>query len=58
MKIVKKSENGEFREMLLKEYFLNAYLIAVLKRVGEEAGRVGRVGHGQGKLVEARIPIR
>jgi hypothetical protein len=58
MKVVKRSESGEFREMLLKEYFLNAYVIAVLKRVGEEAGRLGRVGDGQGKLVEARIPIR
>ena len=58
MKVIKRSENGEFREMLLKEYFLNAFVIAVLKRVGEESGRVGRIGRGQGKLVEARIPIR
>jgi hypothetical protein len=55
MKVVKKSENGESRELLLKEYFLNAYLIALLKRVGEEAGRVSR---RREKLVEARVPVR
>ena len=37
MKIRKKNAAGESRELLLKEYFLNAYLIAMLKRVGEEA---------------------
>lgn len=55
MKIVKKTETGEPRELLLKEYFLNAYLIAMLKRVGEEAGRVSRRPR---KMVEARVPIR
>ena len=34
MKIRKKEEEGESRELLLKEYFLNAYLIALLKQVG------------------------
>lgn len=35
MKIRKTTpENGESRELLLKEYFLNAYLIALLKQVG------------------------
>ena len=35
MKIRKKNqEDGESRELLLKEYFLNAYLIALLKQVG------------------------
>lgn len=42
MKIVRKNAKGESRELLLKEYFLNAYLIAMLKRVGEEAGRMAR----------------
>lgn len=43
MKIVRKNANGETRQLLLKEYFLNAYLIALLKRVGDEAGRVSKV---------------
>jgi hypothetical protein len=37
MKIVRKTRNGESREALLKEYFITASLIALLKRVGEEA---------------------
>ena len=37
MKIVHKTKNGESREALLKEYFITASLIALLKRVGEEA---------------------
>ena len=40
MKIVHKNAKGESRELLLKEYFLNAYLIAMLKRVGDEAARL------------------
>jgi hypothetical protein len=40
MKIVRKSENGETREVLLKEYFINASLIALLKRIGLEAARL------------------
>ena len=39
MKISRISRNGERREALLKEYFLTASLIALLKRVGEEAAR-------------------
>lgn len=42
MKIVRKSSKGESRELLLKEYFLNAYLIAVLKRAGEETARFAK----------------
>ncbi len=37
MKIRKTSTDGESRDLLLKEYFLNAYLIALLKQVGGEA---------------------
>ncbi len=37
MKIIRKSPNGERREALLKEYFITASLIALLKRVGNEA---------------------
>jgi hypothetical protein len=40
MKIVRKSKNGESREVLLKEYFINASLIALLKRVGQEAAKM------------------
>jgi len=39
MKIVHKTKNGETREALLKEYFINASLIALLKRVGQEAAK-------------------
>ena len=39
MKITRKTKNGESREALLKEYFITASLIALLKRVGEEAAR-------------------
>jgi hypothetical protein len=39
MKVVRKNSKGETRELLLKEYFLNAYLIALLKRVGEGAAK-------------------
>lgn len=40
MKIVRKSKSGETREVLLKEYFINISLIALLKRVGQEAARM------------------
>ena len=36
MKIIKKTESGEPKEQLLREYFLNAYLIALLKQAGNE----------------------
>ncbi len=39
MKITRINRNGERREALLKEYFLTASLIALLKRVGEEAAK-------------------
>ncbi len=39
MKITRKTKNGESRETLLKEYFITASLIALLKRVGEEAAK-------------------
>jgi hypothetical protein len=39
MKVVRKNSKGDTKQLLLKEYFLNAYLIAVLKRVGEETAR-------------------
>jgi hypothetical protein len=55
MKIVKKNTNGETREMLLKEYFLNAYLIAMLKRVGEETGKIRRRGGKALKPAAVRV---
>ncbi len=39
MKIVHKTKTGESREALLKEYFITASPIALLKRVGEEAAK-------------------
>lgn len=39
MKITRKNRNGERRETLLREYFVTASLIALLKRVGEEAAK-------------------
>ena len=44
MKIQSKLPNGERREALLKEYFLTASLLALLKRVGEEAAKAVNVG--------------
>jgi hypothetical protein len=54
MKITRKSRSGERREALLKEYFLTASLIALLKRVGEEAGKVAPRGANRG-IVPARV---
>ncbi|MEP4076822.1 hypothetical protein [Haloferula sp.] len=56
MKIVKKNPQGESRELLLKEFFLNAYLIAMLKRVGEESGRIRR--RGRPSLEPAPVRVR
>jgi hypothetical protein len=39
MKIVRKSPNGERREALLKEYFLTASLLALFRRVSDEAAK-------------------
>jgi hypothetical protein len=39
MKIVRKTKDGERREALLKEYFITASMIALLKRVGQEAAK-------------------
>lgn len=40
MKITHIGRNGECREALLKEYFLTASLLALFKRVSEEAAKV------------------
>lgn len=45
MKVVRKNAKGETRQLLLKEYFLNAYLIALLKRVGEGAAKFSQTPH-------------
>ncbi len=39
MKIIRKTRDGGSREALLREYSLSASLIALLKRVGEEAAK-------------------
>ncbi len=39
MKITRINRHGERREALLKEYFLTASLIALLKRVSQEAAQ-------------------
>lgn len=39
MKIVRKSRNGGRREALVKEYFVTASLVALLKKVGEQVAR-------------------
>jgi len=52
MKITRKNRNGERREALLKEYFLTASLIALLKRVGEEAAKATP------RFAPALIPVR
>lgn len=48
MKITRTSKSGERREALLKEYFLTASLIALLKRVGDEATKVTPRGARRG----------
>jgi hypothetical protein len=40
MKITRIDRNGQRREALLKEYFITASMIALLKRVGEQAVKV------------------
>lgn len=35
-----KKNKKESKELLLKEYFLNAYLIAMLKQVGQQSRRL------------------
>tara|TARA_B100001093_G_scaffold268440_1_gene256691 strand:+ start:1677 stop:1847 length:171 start_codon:yes stop_codon:yes gene_type:complete len=47
MKIQDDTARGESRELLLKEYFLNAYLIALLKQVGRSAGRISEQENDQ-----------
>lgn len=39
MKITRMTGNGERRQELPKEYFLTASLLALLKRLGDEAAR-------------------
>jgi hypothetical protein len=56
MKITRKSRSGERREALLKEYFLTASLIAMLKRVGEEAAKVAPRGP-QREVATARVKV-
>ena len=55
MKNVKKATNGELREWRLKEYFFNAYLIEMLKRVGEETGKIRRRGQAGMKPVAVKM---
>ncbi|GAA5484399.1 hypothetical protein [Haloferula sargassicola] len=48
MKVIRKTPGGETRELLLKEYFLNAYLIAALKTVGDQIR--------QSRTAEVKLP--
>ena len=57
MKIVRKNSSGESREVLLREYFVTASLIALLKRVGEEAARVAK-GTSTAELKPALARVR
>jgi hypothetical protein len=52
MKITRMDRNGERREALLKEYFLTASLLALFKRVSDEAARAIP------KRVPALAPVR
>ena len=54
MKIVHKTKNGESREALLKEYFITASLIALLKRVGQEAANAAPVRVRSAVLAKVR----
>ncbi|MES2440325.1 MAG: hypothetical protein V4584_14750 [Verrucomicrobiota bacterium] len=53
MKVTRINRNGERREALLKEYFLTASLLALLKRVGEEAAKA--VPRREPVLVPAKV---
>lgn len=52
MKVKRKTRNGETREVLLREYFITASLIALLKRAGEEAAKLAP------RRAPAMIPVR
>lgn len=52
MKISRIDRNGQRREALLKEYFLTASLLALFKRVSEEAAKAVPRG------APAMVPIR
>ena len=52
-----KKTKRESRELLLKEYFLNAYLIAMLKQVGEQSRRL-RESVAANALLEAEGAAR
>lgn len=52
MKVKRKTRNGESREVLLKEYFVTASLIALLKRVGEETAKLAP------RREPALVPVR
>ena len=52
MKVNRKTRSGESREVLLKEYFITASLIALLKRAGQEAARMNP------RLKPAMHPLR
>jgi hypothetical protein len=54
MKVVRKTPKGESRQLLLKEYFLNAYLIAALKRMGEEVAKHTRGGQAAPQVARVR----
>jgi hypothetical protein len=57
MKVARKNAAGQTKETLLKEYFLNAYLIALLKKVGEETARLGRGRPERSAAPVARVRI-
>ncbi|MEO5715433.1 MAG: hypothetical protein ABIT37_18285 [Luteolibacter sp.] len=52
MKITRINRNGERREALLKEYFLTASLLALFKRVSEEAAKAAP------RRVPVLVPIK
>lgn len=54
MKIVHKTKSGETREALLKEYFITASLIALLKRVGQEAAKAAPRRAAKAELARVR----
>ena len=54
MKIIHKTRNGESREALLKEYFITASLIALLKRVGQEAAKASPTHARNAALAKVR----
>lgn len=58
MKSTRHHRRGESREMLLKEFFLNASLLALLKALGEEGVKFAGQLMAKPQPVPVRVRVR